>query len=38
MARVLESLCWQVHVTDSTGHQFNPSDFDWLSSLAGETV
>jgi hypothetical protein len=33
-ARVLESLGWQVHVTDSTGHQFDRSDFDRLSSLA----
>lgn len=37
-ARVLERLGWQVHVTDSAGHRFNPSDFDWLSSLAGETA
>src|SRR5258708_26080283 len=35
-ARVLESLGWQVHVTDSAGHQFDPSDFDRLSSLADE--
>jgi hypothetical protein len=33
-ARVLESLGWQVHVTDSAGHQFDRSDFDRLSSLA----
>jgi hypothetical protein len=31
-ARVLESQGWQVHVTDSAGHQFDPSDFDRLSS------
>ena len=37
-ARVLESLGWQVHVTDSAGHQFDPSDFDRLSSLADETA
>ena len=37
-ARVLESLGWQVHVTDSVGRQFIPSEFDWLSSLAGETA
>src|SRR3984893_1921908 len=37
-ARVLESLGWQVHVTDSAGHRFAPSYFDRLSSLAGETV
>jgi hypothetical protein len=35
-ARVLESLGWQVHVTDSAGHQFDPPDFDRLSSLADE--
>jgi hypothetical protein len=34
-ARALESLGWQVHVTDSAGHQFNHSDFDWLT---GETA
>jgi hypothetical protein len=33
-ARVLESPGWQLHVTDSAGHQFDPSDFDGLSSLA----
>jgi hypothetical protein len=37
-ARVLEGLGWQVHVTDSAGHQFDPSDFDRLSSLADERV
>lgn len=37
-ACVLESLGWQVHVTDSAGHQFDPSDFDRLSSHAGETA
>ena len=37
-ARVLEKLGWQVHVTDSAGRQFNPSDFNRLSSLARETV
>src|ERR1700730_14395837 len=37
-ARELESLGWQVHVTDSAGHQFDPSDFDRLSSLADETA
>ena len=30
-ARALEELGWQVHVTDSTGHQFDPEDFDRLS-------
>lgn len=37
-ARVLESLDWQVHVTDLAGNQFYPSDFDRLSSLADETA
>jgi hypothetical protein len=27
---------WQVQVTDFDGHQFAPSEFDWLSSLAGD--
>ena len=35
-ARVLESLGWRVHITDSAGHQFDPSEFDRLSSLAHE--
>ena len=35
-ARMLEKLGWQVHVTDSTGCQFDPSDFDQLSSLNRE--
>jgi hypothetical protein len=35
---VLESLGWQVHVTDSAGNQFDPSDFDRLSALADETA
>jgi hypothetical protein len=26
---------WRVQVTDFDGHQFAPSEFDWLSSLAG---
>jgi len=37
-ARVLESLGWQVHVTDSAGHQFGPSDFDRLSLFAHQTA
>lgn len=37
-ARVLKSLGWQVHVTDSAGRRLTPSEFDWLSSLAGETA
>jgi hypothetical protein len=35
-ARGLESLGWQVHITDSAGHQFDPTDFDRLSSLADQ--
>ncbi len=26
-ARLLERLGWQVHITDSAGHQFDPRDF-----------
>ena len=37
-ARVLKSLGWQVHVADSAGRRLTPSEFDWLSSLAGETA
>ena len=29
-ARLLERLYWQVHITDSAGHQFDPQDFDRL--------
>jgi len=29
-ARLLERLDWQVHITDSAGHQFDPQDFDRL--------
>jgi len=29
-AVMLERLGWQVHITDSAGHQFGPSDFDQL--------
>ena len=29
-ARLLEGLDWQVHITDSAGHQFDPLDFDRL--------
>ena len=29
-ARLLEGLGWQVHITDSAGHQFDPQDFDRL--------
>jgi hypothetical protein len=27
-ARLLESFGWQVHITDSAGHQFELSEFD----------
>jgi hypothetical protein len=37
-ARVLERSGWQVHVTDAAGHQFDPLDFDRLSSPAHETA
>ena len=37
-ARVLQLLGWNVHVTASAGHQFDPSDFDHLSSFARETA
>jgi hypothetical protein len=37
-ARVLERSGWQVHVTDSAGHQVRPLDFDRLSSLPRETA
>jgi hypothetical protein len=36
-ARVLKSSGWKVHITDSAGHQFDPSDFDLLSSSAHQT-
>jgi len=29
-ARLLERLGWQVHITDSAGHQFDAGDFDRL--------
>jgi hypothetical protein len=35
-ARALEGLGWAVHVTDSAGHQFEPSDFDRLSAFSRE--
>ena len=35
-ARMLEKLGWRVHVTDSAGCQFDPSDFDQLSSSTRE--
>ena len=33
-ARLLESVGWQVHITDSAGHQFDVSEFDrflWIN-------
>ena len=33
-ARLLESVGWQVHITDSAGHQFVVSEFDrflWIN-------
>jgi hypothetical protein len=29
-ARLLDRGGWRVHITDSAGHQFAPSDFDQL--------
>ena len=37
-ARVLEKSGWQVHVTDSSGRQFDPPDFDRLVAIARETA
>jgi len=37
-ARMLEKSGWQVHITDSAGRQFDPSDFNRLSFLARETA
>ena len=36
--RALKRSGWKVHVTDSAGHRFGPSDFDHLSSFASETA
>ena len=36
--RARVSLGWRVHIADSAGHQFDPSDFDRLSSLADATI
>jgi hypothetical protein len=35
---VLEKSGWQVHITDSSGRQFDPPDFDGLLSIAPETA
>ena len=37
-ARVPEKSGWQVHVTDSSGRQFDPPDFDRLLAIARETA
>ena len=37
-ASLLQGLGWQVHITDSAGHQFDPSDFERLISINRETV
>jgi hypothetical protein len=37
-ARLCESLGWQVHITDSAGHQFVVSEFDRLLSINPETA
>jgi len=37
-AKLLQEFGWQVHITDSAGHQFDPSDFERLISINRETV
>ena len=37
-ARLLERLGWRVHITDSAGHQFGPSDFYQLLLIDRETA
>ena len=37
-ARLLECLGWQVHITDSAGHQFDPLDFNRLLLMDGVTA
>ncbi|MEH2516767.1 hypothetical protein V1279_002340 [Bradyrhizobium sp. AZCC 1610] len=37
-ARLLERLGWRVHITDSAGHQFGPSDFCLLLMVDRETA
>ena len=37
-ASLLQGLGWQVHITDSAGHQFDPSDFERLIAINRETV
>jgi hypothetical protein len=34
-ARLLESSGWQVHITDTAGHHFGPSDFDRFLDRSG---
>ena len=37
-ASLLQGQGWQVHITDSAGHQFDPSDFEQLISINRATV
>jgi hypothetical protein len=37
-ARLLERLGWQVHITDSAGHQFDSLDFNQLLLMDGVTA
>ena len=37
-ARLLERLGWRVHITDSAGRQFGPSDFYQLLLIDRETA
>jgi hypothetical protein len=37
-ARLLERLGWQVHITDTAGHGFGPSDFHLLLMVDRETA
>jgi hypothetical protein len=37
-ARLLERLGWRVHIVNSAGHQFGPSDFYLLLMVDRETA
>ena len=37
-ARELETMGWQVYVTDAAGRRFAPSNFDRLISITPETA
>ena len=37
-ARLLETIGWQVHITDSAGRQFDVSDFDRLLDQSTDPV